>query len=39
VISARLKLGDDAEIGAEEACAKLGDQLFARVRCDPLRSG
>src|SRR5258708_32805526 len=29
VIRARLKLGDDAKIGAEEACAKLVHQLFA----------
>ena len=32
VIGAWLELGHDAEIGAEEACAKLGDQFFACAR-------
>jgi len=31
VIGAWLEFGHDAEIGTEEACAKLGDQFFARA--------
>ena len=31
VIGARFEFGNDAEIGAEKACAKLRDQLFARA--------
>lgn len=37
MIRTRLELGHDAEVGAEETRAKLGNQLFARTLAAILR--
>lgn len=37
MIGPRLEFGHDAEIGAEETCAKFGDQFFARALAMILR--